>query len=289
MSLKLADERIIPCKHISMQNDITIIQFPVPSQVQVAADWLANHQHENLALESALTLFLEGRIPPQTSPEFMAIAYTSSTGRLAQDSIRGIVMAQPGNALIALESSDRLTAEHLFTLTQPQGCPRKIETSSQVKHWLRPILLQHYSLEREHDSLVMVCTQVPSGGAGRWALPQDKPALQAYAEAYRAECGTGSLNQNWDDLIQQKRVAVLEHQKQIVAVVKRGSTIQHAIVVGIFTFPQFRRQGFARRLLAFFIQAMLEEYFYPSVKLWVDNDNFKAMALYESLGFRQIG
>ena len=59
-----------------MQNDITIIQFPVPSQVQVAADWLANHQHENLALESALTLFLEGRIPPQTSPEFMAIAYT---------------------------------------------------------------------------------------------------------------------------------------------------------------------------------------------------------------------
>lgn len=272
-----------------MQEDITIAQFPAPSQVQTAADWLANHHHENPALEFALTLFLAGQIPQQTSPEFMAIAHTPSTGRLAQDNIRGIVMAQRGNAVIALESSDCHTAERLFTLTQPQGYPRKIETSSQVKHWLRPWLLQHYSLEREHDSLVMVCTQVASGGEGRWALPQDKSALQAYAEAYRAERGTGSLNQNWDDLIQRKQVAVLEHQGKIVAVVKRGSTARQAIVAGIFTFPQFRRQGFARRLLAFFTQAMLEEYLYSSVKLWVDDDNFKAMGLYASLGFRQIG
>jgi hypothetical protein len=26
-----------------------------------------------------------------------------------------------------------------------------------------------------------MCTQVPDGGAGRWALPGDKLALQAYA------------------------------------------------------------------------------------------------------------
>ncbi|MEM9008782.1 MAG: GNAT family N-acetyltransferase, partial [Cyanobacteria bacterium P01_F01_bin.86] len=104
-----------------------------------------------------------------------------------------------------------------------------------------------------------------------------------------AERGTGSLNQNWDTLIQQKRVAVLEHQKQIVTVVKWGMALNHAIVVGIFTFPQFRRQGFARRLMAFFTQEMLEKHSYPAVKLWVDNDNFKAMALYKSLGFHPIG
>ena len=272
-----------------MQNDISIIQFPNLPQVEVATNWLAKHRHQNPALEYALAHFLKGKIPPQARPAIMAIAHTSLTDRLVQDRIRGIVMAQSGNAVIALESSDQLTAEQLFKLSLPQGLPHKIQTSSQVKQWLRPRLLQHYSLEREHDSLVMVCTQAPDGGAGRWALPQDKPALQAYAEAYLAERGSGNLNQNWDDLIQQKRIAILEHQKQIVAVVKWGATLHQAIVVGIFTFPKFRRRGFAQRLMTFLIQKILEESSYPAIKLWVDSDNLKAIALYNSLGFQEMG
>ena len=88
-------------------------------------------------------------------------------------------------------------------------------------------------------------------------------------------------------MIQRKQVAVLEHEEQIVSVVKRGSTVHHAIVVGTFTFPPFRKRGFARRLLAFFTQEMLEEY--AAVKLWVDEDNVGAIALYHALGFQQIG
>jgi GNAT superfamily N-acetyltransferase len=270
-----------------MHDDIILVQSPSLPQVEAAFEWLASHQHQNPDLEIALTLLLQGRIVPQETGELVVIAYTSSTDALTQGDIRGIIIAQPSNVNLSVESSDSLTVESLFMLAKPRGCPQRVATSSQVKEWLRPLLLQHYQLEREHNPLVMICTQVPSGGDGRWALPQDKPALQAYAQAYRAERGSGSLNQNWDDLIERKQVAVLEYEEQIVAVVKRKATVHHAIVVAPFTFPQFRQQGFARRLLAFFIKEMLQEYI--AVKLWVDEDNFGAIALYRSLGFQQIG
>ena len=46
-------------------------------------------------------------------------------------------------------------------------------------------------------------------------------------------------------------------------------------------------KGFAKRLLAFSVSQMLQDY--PAVKLWVDDDNHGAIALYRSLGFRPVG
>lgn len=272
---------------VSAISATVLIQSPSLHQVQAAAEWLANHPHKNPDLEVALNLILQGRIVPAKTGELVAIAYASLADTFTQDNIRGIVMAKPGNANLSLESSDRQTAESLLTLALSQGCPRRIATSSAVKDWLRPWLLQHYLLEREHNPLVMLCKQVPSGGEGRWAIPQDKPVLQAYAEAYRAERGSGSLTQDWDDLIQRKQVAVVESEEELVSVVKRSSTVHQAIAVGLFTFPPFRNRGFARRLLAFFTQEMLKEY--AAVKLWVDENNVGAIALYQALGFQQIG
>jgi predicted GNAT family acetyltransferase len=82
-------------------------------------------------------------------------------------------------------------------------------------------------------------------------------------------------------------VAVLEHNRTIVSVVEWGATLRHGIVVGSFTVPEFRQQGFARRLLAFLTRELLKDY--PAVKPWVDEDNWRAIALYRSLGFHPIG
>ncbi|MBD2080638.1 GNAT family N-acetyltransferase [Leptolyngbya sp. FACHB-17] len=172
-------------------------------------------------------------------------------------------------------------------MAEMRGCPQRVCTSEQTKQWIQPLLLQRYKLQREYDQAVLICTEPPEGGEGQWATSQDKPALQAYAQAYLTECGTGSLEHPWDDWIQQRRITVLEQEGQIVAVVRQGATIDCAIVVAPFTFPQFRRQGFARRLLAFFITEQLQDY--SAMKLWVDRDNAPALALYRSLGFHEIG
>jgi predicted GNAT family acetyltransferase len=85
-------------------------------------------------------------------------------------------------------------------------------------------------------------------------------------------------------LIQQKRVAVLECEGQVVSIMRRGVPSNCGIIAGAFTFAPFRRRGFGKELLAFLLNELFKEF--PAVKLWTDDDNFAAISLYESLGFR---
>ena len=73
----------------------------------------------------------------------------------------------------------------------------------------------------------------------------------------------------------------------MVSIATRGSTAYEGAVVGMFTFPPFRRQGFAKQVLTFLISQLLRKYL--SVKLWVDDDNHAAIALYKSVGFQTVG
>jgi ribosomal protein S18 acetylase RimI-like enzyme len=264
-------------------HDFALIQAPSLGQIQAAIEWLASQPQQNPDLEIGLHLIVKDQIVPHDRGGLVAIAHTSD--KLTD--IQGIVLAQPGNRNVSMVSADASVTEALLALVSARGCPQRLCTDGYTKAWVRPWLLQRYQLQRESDQQVLICTQAPAGAAGRWAAPQDKPALQAYAEQYLAERGSGSLAHPWDDWIQQRRIAVLEQDGQVVAVVRRGETADSAIVVAPFTFPQFRRQGFARRLLAFFMQEMLQEF--PAVKLWVNEDNVGAIALYNSLNYQLVG
>ncbi|MEO1373628.1 MAG: GNAT family N-acetyltransferase [Cyanobacteria bacterium J06635_10] len=273
---------------IRKSNTNTIILFPSPQQIKVAIEWLLEHRASNPDLAYALNLVLTGKVIPDETGELVAISYNpSTTERLTLDNIQGVIMVNSNNTQMSLESCNNLITQSLFSLVKPRNCLLRVITSSQVKDWIRPILIQDYQLKQEYDQIVMNCIRSPFLGEGRWALPKDKSRLQAYEQAYITERGSGNPNRNWDDLINKRRIAVLEDSGQIVSVVRYNPINNDANLAAPFTFPEFRRQGFARKLLGFLIQELLTEY--RAVKLWVDDDNLMAIALYRSLAFKQIG
>ncbi len=265
-----------------------ILQFPTPTQVKAVTDWLFQHPDPNLDLEVALNLVLTGQINPAEAGGLLAIAHTPSpSNTLTPQNIRGALIASPDNRNVSLIGSDPTTCQALFALVQARKGLYRVALSQRSRDCLLPHLLQHYHLDQFHTSLIMKCTEPPPGGAGRWATPQDKPALQAYIEAVWKARNVQGNQPNWDILIQQQRIAVLDHQGQVVSIAKRGATAHEGAVVGMFTFTPFRQQGFAKRLLTFLLRHLLRDY--PTVKLWTDEDNHAAIALYESVGFQTVG
>ena len=265
-----------------------IIIFPSHQQIQTAINWLQKYHPVNPDLEYALNLVIQGKIVPDKTGELVAISYKPSINqKVTPDNIQGAMMINSQNTQTSFESCNQITTQSLFSLVQKCGLPRKIITSSQVKQWIRPLMLEHYQIEKEYDQLVMVCTQSPLNGKGRWATLQDKPTLIAYEQAYITERGNGNLNRDWNSLIKKRQIAVLEHSGKIASVIRYNPTANYALVVAPFTFPEFRKQGLARQLLAFLATELLQEY--TALKLWVDEDNIPAIALYRSLNFRQIG
>ncbi|AFY55351.1 putative acyltransferase [Rivularia sp. PCC 7116] len=268
-----------------------IIIFPSHQQIKAAAYWLQKYHPANPDLEYALNLVILGKIVPDKTGELVAISYKPSINqKVTPDNIQGAMMINSQNTQTSFESSNQITTKILFSLVKKCGLPKKIITSSQVKQWIRPLMLEHYQIEREYDQLVMICTQlseIKDNSKGRWATLQDKPALIAYEQAYITERGSGNPNRDWNSLIKKRQIAVLEYSGKIASVVRYNPTANYALVVAPFTFPEFRRQGLARQLLAFLAKELLSEY--AVLKLWVDKENIPAIALYCSLNFQQIG
>lgn len=242
-------------------------------------DWLANGAHEVLGTEVTLRAILAGATGWRVETAF------------ADGNLTGVSVWAPGRQWY-LQADDETAVISLARSVGGAGkdWPAKVTTSAAVKMSLRPWLVAlrgSGSIAREHDLLAMVCRTRTARGDGRWATPADREALERYQLAYEAERGT-SLTADWNMLLSRPSVAVLEDDGRVVAAVRRtADTTNYATIANIWTDPACRRQGFAVRLMAFLVDAILADR--PAVHILVDEDNRAAIALYRSLGFKEVG
>ncbi len=140
---------------------------------------------------------------------------------------------------------------------------------------------------REYDQWVMVCAKRFPQAIGRLAIPSDIARLVEYQRQYNAE---RSVNEapDWQALITQEKVAVFEADGQIVSVVRFGIETHRLVSIGgTYTFPAYRRQGFAERVLEFAVDRIVATG--RTAHLIVDIDNRPAVALYQRMGFECVG
>ncbi|HKB80221.1 MAG TPA: GNAT family N-acetyltransferase [Thermoanaerobaculia bacterium] len=129
-----------------------------------------------------------------------------------------------------------------------------------------------FSAHHDLDALVPACAAMHKEEVG--IDPLERDAL-GYRERIR-------------ELVDKKRSLIRVHDGRIVAKCEFSAVTPEAVqLMGVWTHPRYRRHGFARALLQEVCGHLARKG--KSVTLFVNDFNRPAIALYESLGFRQIG
>ncbi len=165
--------------------------------------------------------------------------------------------------------------------------PRRIVTTSTGRELLRRAVMPRARLVREYDQWVMVCARHFPKASGRLAIPSDIARLFDYQRHYNEERSVDEAP-DWDMLVAQEKVAVHEADGQIVSVIRFGIETTRLISIGgTYTFPPYRRQGFAESVLEFAVNRIVAAG--RTAHLIVDIDNGPAVALYRRMGFECVG
>ncbi|HFG6921265.1 GNAT family N-acetyltransferase [Acinetobacter baumannii] len=164
--------------------------------------------------------------------------------------------------------------------------PRRIVTTAIGRDLLHAEIKQKGRILREYDQWIMICSRQFSEAQGRLAEISDIARLNEYQHQYNKE---RSVNEtpDWASLIQQEKIIVLEAEQQIVSVVRLGiETARLVSIGGTYTFPGYRRKGFAERILKFAVNQIVATG--RIAHLIVDVDNTPAVTLYRQMGFECV-
>lgn len=129
-----------------------------------------------------------------------------------------------------------------------------------------------YATSRDLDALVPACAAMHNEEVGIDPLERD---AVGYRERIR-------------ELVDKKRSIVRLHEGRIVAKCEFSAVTPEAVqLMGVWTHPHYRRRGFGGALLREVCGHLARKG--KSVTLFVNDFNAPAIALYERLGFREIG
>ncbi|QNX08983.1 GNAT family N-acetyltransferase [Acinetobacter seifertii] len=164
--------------------------------------------------------------------------------------------------------------------------PRRIVTTAIGRDLLHAEIKQKGCILREYEQWIMICSRQFFEAQGRLAELSDIARLNEYQHQYNNE---RSVNEtpDWASLIQQQKIIVLEADEQIVSIVRLGIETDRLVSIGgTYTFPAYRRKGFAERALKFAVNRIVETG--RIAHLIVDVDNTPAVTLYRQMGFKCV-
>jgi len=159
--------------------------------------------------------------------------------------------------------------------------------------WMVPLLLPVVNKKSPARQLVNVVMQLPpeakceSDANVRIAKEADVPVLNRWRRLYKEERGI-LFDANLDAWVQTGKVFVYEWEKQVVALAKFDLELPRLIEIGgVYTFPEFRQQGFGGKIVADLACRIRQAGKIPTLQ--VDEQNSPALSLYEGAGWVSMG
>ncbi|MFV5264998.1 GNAT family N-acetyltransferase [Acinetobacter courvalinii] len=259
--------------------DMKIIKgyFTSPNESQLISEWLDSHFYDSLGI----TAFLDQTQTIDASWQLLRLYDLSEI-----DPLLGVAVVLPGGTCFWLpqeqSSSAALLCSQILKLQ-----PRRIVTTLFGRDLLHSRLGHQASILREYEQWIMVCTRRFPQANGRLAIAADIPRLMEYQHLYNQERSVDETS-DWETLVQQAKLAVHEVDSQIVAIVRFGIESSRLVSIGgTYTFLEYRRQGYATRVLEFAVNQIIKSG--RIAYLIVDKDNHPAIRLYEHMDFEKIG
>lgn len=259
--------------------DMKIIKgyFTSPNESQLISEWLDSHFYDSLGI----TTFLDQTQTIDASWQLLRLYDLSEI-----DALLGVAAVLPSGTCFWLpqeqSSSAALLCSEILKLQ-----PRRIVTTLFGRDLLHSRLGYQASILREYDQWIMVCTRRFPQANGRLAIAADIPRLMEYQHLYNQERSLDETS-DWETLVQQAKLAVHEVDSQIVAIVRFGIESSRLVSIGgTYTFLEYRRQGYATRVLEFAVNQIIKSG--RIAYLIVDKDNHPAIRLYEHMDFEKIG
>ncbi|EXB26609.1 acetyltransferase family protein [Acinetobacter baumannii 1437282] len=253
--------------------------FTSPNESQLISEWLDSHFYDSLGI----TAFLDQTQTIDAPWQLLRLYDLSEI-----DALLGVAVVLPGGTCFWLpqeqSSSAALLCSEILKLQ-----PRRIVTTLFGRDLLHSRLGHGHqaSILREYDQWIMVCTHRFPQANGRLAIAADIPRLMEYQHLYNQERSVDETS-DWETLVQQAKLAVHEVDSQIVAIVRFGIESSRLVSIGgTYTFLEYRRQGYATRVLEFAVNQIIKSG--RIAYLIVDKDNHPAIRLYEHMDFEKIG
>lgn len=125
------------------------------------------------------------------------------------------------------------------------------------------------------------------GSKQRLATLDDCDKLDNYFSFYTSEVSADLIPPDWRQLTDEKRVLFEIHEGNVASVIiKKHELVDQIFIDGLFTFPSYRKRGFATRLISTVLAQAIGKK--KTVIGLVPNQNLTTIKLVEKLGFRKI-